>query len=268
MSISKFVSGNMTLAGLLAAAAISVAVPAWAATDTTVTWNFYSSPSSTLGTSQTYLGTENPVGSLSAPLSNDLTIKAYGTIIGSYNSGTQSYSSTDLYNKDWTTTSEQGLGLAHGPDNEIGGNGMVQLNISNLLKLLGYANDNAATLSIGSISSSSSDVAVFTASNNLGDLGSTVASPLSYLGGSSVQSQSVTLADLKQQNGHYYQYLNISAQSSSESVLLSTLTLTLPSNSGNPTPAAPAPVPATAGLVLAGALGMGMMMLKRRQRVL
>jgi hypothetical protein len=264
MSISKFVSGNMTLAGLLAAAAISVAVPAWAATDTTVTWNFYSSPSSTLGTSQTYLGTENPVGSLSAPLSNDLTIKAYGTIIGSYNSGTQSYSSTDLYNKDWTTTSEQGLGLAHGPDNEIGGNGMVQLNISNLLTLLGYANDNAATLSIGSISSSSSDVAVFTASNNLGDLGSQVASPLSYQGGA-LQSQSVTLADLKQQNGQYYQYLNISAQSSSESVLLSTLALTLPSNSGNP---APAPVPATAGLVLAGALGMGMMMLKRRQRVL
>ncbi len=265
MSISNFVSGKMAFAGLLAAAALSVAVPTWASTYTTVTWQFYSSPEGALGTSQTYLGAENPTGSLNPPLSNDLSITAYGTIIGSYNSGNQSYSSTDLYNKDWTgTPSEQGLGLLHGPENEIGGNGMVQLNISNLLTLLGYANNTSATLSIGSISSSSSDVAVFTASNNLGDLGNVVATPLSYQSGA-LQSQSVTLADLKQQDGQYYQYLNISAQTSGESVLLSTLALTLPSNSGNP---APAPVPATAGLVLAGALGMGMLLLKRRPRML
>jgi hypothetical protein len=326
VSISKFISGNRAFAGLLAAAAISVAAPAWASTDTTVTWNFFggSQANSDIGKSATFTGTESPPNSLSNPLSGDLSITAYGYQVATTTTTTANYqwsgnwwqgyrqtgqptvstsygsaTATDLYNKANGGT-ESGLGLAGFADNEISdtrptqlqssvsfqnnwtdatvtssieyNTGVIQIDLTSLEALLGFANNNDATLTIGSLQSP--DTAVISASTTLGVIGTQIATVASAASG---LDQSTTLS-LSQLTGD--QYLSITAAAAGtagqwcqpgtpgQTVLLSTLTLTLPSNSGNPTPAAPAPVPATAGLVLAGALGMGMMMLKRRQRLL
>ena len=313
--------GKSALAGLFAVAAIASAVPAFASTNTTVTWNFFggSDANSNIGTSATFTGTESPLGSLGAPLSTELGITAYGeqvattaTTLTSYQfnwqrnryqqtgtSSTSTYgsaSATDLYNKNSGGT-ENGLGLNGYFDDEIGdtkvssqsyqsvnwwsgtytnttvtkyGTGVVQLDISNLLNLLGYANNNNASITIGSLQSP--DTAIISASTSLGVIGTQIATVASVSGGAD-QSTTISLSELKN-----YTYLNVTAAAAGQAgqgcqpgtpgqtVLLSTLSLNLPSNSGNPTPAAPAPVPASAGLTLAGALGMGMMLLARRRR--
>ncbi len=309
--------GKSTLAGLFAVAALASAVPAFASTNTTVTWNF-NSPASwsnrnsngtgDIGTSATFTGTETPLDSLGAPLSTDLGITAYGYLVPTedshgtitYNYSYRSYhnhkhqektaesKAYNLYNKDITNTpSEQGLGLVSEngmADNEISdttpssdwrGNtyydtGVVQLDISNLLNLLGYANNNNASITIGSLQSP--DTAIISASTSLGVIGTQIATVASIRGGAD-QSTTISLSELKN-----YTYLNVTAAAAGQAgqgcqpgtpgqtVLLSTLSLNLPSDSGNPTPAAPAPVPASAGLTLAGALGMGMMLLARRRR--
>jgi hypothetical protein len=204
---------------------------------------------------------------------------------------------TDLYNK-YQGVTENGLGLSGYTDGEIGDKGtvvsstsysggqdnynyyhsneyktvtktitsytgMIQLDLANLLSLA----TSGATITIGSLSTTSKDVAVFTGSNALGDIGSSVGNPLKYTSSGANGSETLSLSALTDPGTNkYYQYLNISVQSPGQSVLLSSLSLTFPSNPGNPTPAAPAPVPASAGLTLAGALGMGMMLLARRRR--
>jgi|GEM_PF-6798109 len=205
---------------------------------------------------------------------------------------------TDLYAKNSGGT-ENGLGLNGFTDSEIsdttpetksstsysnwGWNatvtttttyetGMVQLNISNLLYLLGYANNQDATLTIGSLQSP--DTAIISGSTTLGDIGTQIGEVASASNGSD-QSTTFTLSELKD-----YTYLNVTAAAAGQAgyycqpgtpgqtVLLSTISLSLPSSSGNPTPAAPAPVPASAGLTLVGALGMGLMLLARRRRAM
>ncbi len=135
---------------------------------------------------------------------------------------------------------------------------MIQLDISNLLTLLGYANVKNATLTIGSLQSP--DTAVISGSNSLGDIGTQIGNSVVSTNGSD-RTETFTLQQLTG-----YSYLNVRVAAPGQTVLLSTVSLSLPSNSGNPTPAAPAPVPASAGLTLVGALGMGMMLLARRRR--
>ncbi len=199
-------------------------------------------------------------------------------------------SSADLYNKVKGST-ESGLGLAAYPDHEIGDfkntplgstsysggydnfgyyhsneyktvttskttyTGMIQLDLSTLLS---YATGSGASVTIGSLSASSHDVADFSGSNTLGVLGTSVGTPLTYNSNSTDQTEQLSLTDLSP-----YEYLNIGVAGSGQSVLLSTLTLTFNSNAGQPNAA---PVPASAGLTLAGALGMGMMLVARRRR--
>ena len=321
--------GNVTLAGIFAAATLAAAVPAFAST-TTVTWDF-NTPTSwanaknksgkgAIGTSATFTGVENPISSLQAPLSSDLDITAYGEKVVTTTTSSVSYhfsvknwawqqtgtrstgprygtaTATGLYAKNGGGT-ENGLGLNNFSDSEISDTppephsrgiyshnrseytvttttkyetGMVQLNISNLLTLLGYANNQDATLTIGSLQSP--DTAIISASTALGDIGTQIGEVASASNRSD-QSTTISLSELKN-----YTYLNITAAAAGQAgqwcqpgtpgqtVLLSTVSLNLPSNSGNPTPAAPAPVPASAGLTLVGALGMGMMLLARRRR--
>jgi len=322
MNASNKSFGKSTLAGLFAVAAIASAVPVFASTNTTVTWNFFggSGANSDIGTSATFTGTEAPLGSLGAPLSTELGITAYGeqvattsTTVTNYKwdwqqwgyeqtgtSSTTTYgsaSATDLFNKNSGGT-ENGLGLNGYTDSEISDTtptkpvssasysnnywnktvtttttydtGVIQLDISNLLNLLGYANNNNASITIGSLQSP--DTAIISASTSLGVIGTQIATVASVQGGAD-QSTTISLSELKN-----YTYLNVTAAAAGQAgqwcqpgtpgqtVLLSTLSLNLPSDSGNPTPAAPAPVPASAGLTLAGALGMGMMLLARRRR--
>ena len=317
--------GNVTLAGIFAAATLAAAVPAFASTNTTVTWNF-NSPTSwanagnktgidDVGTSATFTGVENPLSSLQAPLSSDLGITAYGEQVATTTTSSASYqfnvqnwawqetgtSSTgpaygkataaSLYAKNGGVT-ENGLGLNGYTDSEISDTiptaqssasysgykavvtttttyktGMVQLNISNLLTLLGYANNQDATLTIGSLQSP--DTAIISGSNSLGDIGTQIGEVASAPSQQD-QTTTFTLSQLKA-----YTYLNVTAAAagqagvncqpgtSGQTVLLSTVSLSLPSSSGNPSPA---PVPASAGLTLVGALGMGMMLLARRRR--
>lgn len=314
MNASNKSFGKSTLAGLFAVAALASAVPAFASTNTTVTWNF-NSPTGwsnannhtgfgDIGNTATFTGTESPLGSLGAPLSGDLGITAYGyqidaqtttTTTNYYDDGGHSKttsqttgpttSATDLYSKNGGG-SENGLGLNGYTDSEIGdhaktssttytkdkegkyktktvvttdttGTGVVQLDISNLLRLLGYAVNSDATVTIGSLQSP--DAAVISASTSLGEIGTQLTTVNSNTGGINT-----TTLSAKQLSG--YEYLNVSVASPGDTVLLSTISLQIPANSGNPTPAAPAPVPASAGLTLAGALGMGMMLLARRRR--
>ena len=320
--------GKSTLAGLFAAAAVTAAAPAFAST-TSVTWNF-NSPTSwansfnkdgagNLGNSATFTGTENPIGSLSAPLSGELGITAYGEQVATTTTSSASYqwswyggwqqtgtsstgpvygkaTATGLYAKTSGGT-ENGLGLNGYTDSEISDSiptakssvtysnsgwdatvatttsyetGMVQLNISNLLNLLGYANNNDATITIGSLQSP--DTAIISASTTLGVIGGQIATVASAADQQD-QSTTIGLSQLKNDT-----YLNITAAAAGQAgqwcqpgtpgqtVLLSTITLSLPSSSGNPTPAAPAPLPATAGLTLVGTLGMGLMLVARRRR--
>ena len=308
--------GKSTLAGLFAVAAMASAVPAFAST-TTVTWDFFggTGANSDIGTTATFTGTEDPLGSLLPPLSNELSITASGYVVKttvkydySNKKRTTSYADDtqyDLYNKN-LGGAENGLGLItanypsgthdngmvdgeisdttkayvdsdnnkqdkkgkggenNGRDTESGsytyGTGMIQLDLSNLLS---FATGSGAYLKIGSLSTSSKDVAVFSGTNSAGQFGTVVGNPLSYTT-SGVGSETLSLSDLTDPSTHqYYSYLNISVAKPGQSVLLSTLSLTFNTNSGGPSAA---PVPATAGLTLAGALGMGMLLLARRRR--
>ena len=139
--------------------------------------------------------------------------------------------------------------------------GMIQLDVSSLLSL---ATSSGAYVTIGSLQKSSGDVAVFSGSNSLGDLGTSVGNALPANNSGTDQSETFALAQLTDPTtNQYYKYLNVSVQGPGESVLLSSLTLSF-----NPTGNGPsaAPVPATAGLTLAGALGMGLMLVARRRR--
>ena len=147
MNASNKSFGKSTLAGLFAVAALASAVPAFASTNTTVTWNF-NSPTSwsngnsngtgDIGTSATFTGTEAPLGTLGAPLSGDLRITAHGyqidaqtttTTTNYYDDGdymtttsqptSPTTSATDLYSKNGGG-SENGLGLNGYTDSEIG----------------------------------------------------------------------------------------------------------------------------------------------------
>ena len=318
--------GNVTIAGIFTAAALAAAAPAFAGTDTTITWNFFggAQTNTDVGPSTTFTGVESPAGSLSAPLSSDLGITAYGEEVATTTTsstgcqlddgnhedhenhrdggndgnhrdhedqgketGTSSTGpsygtaqATDLYNKKAGGT-ENGLGLNGLSDHEISDTapvsktsksgsddnctktttyetGMIQLDISNLLTLLSYANNQDATLTIGSLQSP--DTAIISASTSLGVIGTRI-SEVRSVSNSSDQTTTFTLSQLEK-----YTYLNVTAAAPGQTVLLSTASLNLPSNSGNPTPAAP--VPASAGLTLVGALGMGMMLLARRRRTM
>lgn len=284
--------GNVTLAGIFAAATMAAAVPAFAST-TTVEWQFYggSGANSDIGSSATFTGTPSVTGlNLGITASGyevSTTVDANGNVNYKY-SKAGSAKPYDLYNKD-IGASEQGLGLitVNYPsgtkdngmaDGEISDTtptpkyynwrytgetydtGMIQLDLSSLL---GYAISNGASITIGSLSTSSKDVAVFSGTDSAGQFGTVVGTPLSYTT-SGVGSETLSLSDLTDPSTHqYYSYLNISVAKPGQSVLLSTLSLTFNTNNGGPSAA---PVPATAGLTLAGALGMGMMLLARRRR--
>ncbi len=220
---------------------------------TTTTTNYYddgghSKPTSqTTGptTSATDLYSKNGGGS-----ENGLGLNGYtDSEIGDYSSKTSSTTNTkDKEGKDKTETVVT---------TDTTGTGVVQLDISNLLRLLGYAVNSDATVTIGSLQGP--DAAVISASTSLGEIGTQLTTVNSNTGGINT-----TTLSAKQLSG--YEYLNVSVAKPGDTVLLSTISLQIPANSGNPTPAAPAPVPASAGLTLAGALGMGMMLLARRRR--
>ncbi len=316
--------GNVTLAGIFAAATLAAAVPAFASTNTQITWNF-NSPSSwanttnttgidDIGTWATFTGGENPPGSLQPPLSSDLGITAYGEVLTATTTSSVNYQNswsgwqnpvttstgpvygsgaTDLYAKNLGGT-ENGLGLNGYLDSEIGDattvspsvttysgqvntqwgsyyknktvttsttqdTGMIQLDISNLLTLLGYASNKDATVTIGSLQGS--DTAVFSGSGALGDFGTAITSLGSVTSGPQKGNDQTTTFTLNALES--YKYLNVTVAAPGQTVLLSTIVLSVPSGSGNPSPA---PVPASAGLTLVGALGMGMMLLARRRR--
>ena len=278
--------GNVTLAGIFAAATLAAAVPAFAST-TTVTWDFFfggANANQDIGPTATFKGTPSVTGlNLGIEASGytvSTTVDQNGNVQYNYSkAGTAT--PYDLYNKD-TVASERGLGLITyrypsgtdnngmvdgeisdtGPHDGTYDTGMIQLDLSGLLA---YATSSGAHITIGSLSSGSNDVAVFSGTNSAGQFGTVVGDPLSYTSTSSgVGSETLSLSDLTNPNTHqYYSYLNISVQRPGQSVLLSTLSLTFNTNNGGPSAA---PVPATAGLTLAGALGMGMMLLARRRR--
>ena len=279
--------GNVTLAGIFAAATLAAAVPAFAST-TTVTWDFFGGANANkdIGSSATFTGTPSVTGLNLGITASGYTVSTTVDQNGNVQYGTAK--SYDLYNK-YAGASEQGLGLITDgyPSSDTNKNGMADGEISDttpqtskskgterydtgmiqldLSGLLAYATSSGAYITIGSLSSSSNDVAVFSGTNSAGQFGTVVGDPLSYTSTSSgVGSETLSLSDLTNPNTHhYYSYLNISVQRPGQSVLLSTLSLTFNTNNGGPSAA---PVPATAGLALAGALGMGMMLLARRRR--
>lgn len=104
-------------------ASLSVVLMASAvkAGDITLTWNF-NSPTGALGTSQTYYS--NP---------DNVAITAYGFTCS--NADLSNCTTKDLYGKN-DGVNENGLGLANGGDNEIQTNQFVQLDLTNLFKLL------------------------------------------------------------------------------------------------------------------------------------
>ena len=133
---------KLTTAAIIGAAML-LATTTWANTNP-ITWNF-DSPTGVLGTSQTYTA-------------GGITLTAYG--FSNVNSP------TDLYGKS-LGASEQGLGIAGLPNNEIGGSAFVQVNLSPL-----FPQFTSGMLSIGSVQPGENyDIWV---SNTLGVLGTEI----------------------------------------------------------------------------------------------
>ncbi len=277
--------GKSTLAGLFAAAAIASAVPAFAST--TITWNF-NNPTGALGqtvtsnyrgykfvpdTSHSYTGTVT--GSpLPSNVTGTPTITAYGYTMSAWdNTGT----ATGLYGKNGGTT-EQGLGLAKGVDQEIsiyssGTQYFIQLDLTPFLTQ-SFFQSQSATLTIGSLQTP--DTAELWLSNAAGVIGTHNLGTVDSTKGSNVTSSAIPLSDFSASDP----YLTITAQVqkvskdgrqqwcgsqyTTESVLLNSMTINIPGGNGGG--ASPAPIPATAGLTVVGAVGMGMMLLARRRR--
>ena len=173
---------KLTTAAIVGAAML-LATTTWANTDP-ITWNF-DSPTGMLGTSQTYTA-------------GGITLTAYGF--------SNMNSPTDLYGKN-LGTGEQGLGIAGLPQNEIGGSGFVQVNLSPL-----FPQFSSGMLSIGSVQPGENyDIWV---SNTLGVLGTEI-----IVNGTGNDTQiPINFVDGSP-------YLGISAGSSGN-VLLSTLSVT------------------------------------------
>ena len=261
--------GNVTLAGIFAAATLAAAVPAFAST--TITWNF-NNPTGALGTSENYTGTVTG-SALPSNVTGSPTITANGYTMDAHG---KNLASSDLYGKDGGTT-EQGLGMNSGVDNEIsidssGTQYYIQLDLTPFLTQ-SFFQSQSASLTIGSLQSP--DMAELWVSGKAGDLGTNITNVKSA---SNQQNQSVTVAlsdftaadpyltvstqvkQTKDKNGNWYW---CGSQYTPESVLLDNMTINIPGGTGG---GSPAPVPATAGLTLAGALGMGLMVLVRRRR--
>ncbi len=190
-------------------------------------------------------------------------------------STSQNNNETALYYKSGSTA-ETGLGLANGPDNEIGHGEFIQLNLANVLAALPNGN-NPVTITIGSVQQSSGDAYAIYSSNTTGTLGTDkVASGNWNNATNSIATASFTLdkpgasqyLDITETgftqgndgtwdyNNNCWDWQDQNCSTISGSVLLSTVSI----NTGSP-------LPEPASLAMMGAMGLGILLLPRKKKL-
>lgn len=180
---------------------------------------------------------------------------------------------TALYYKSGSAA-ETGLGLAIGPDHEIGHGEFIQLNLANVLANLPVGN-NPVTITIGSVQHSSGDAYAIYSSNTAGKLGSDkVASgnwnnatgSIATATFSLTQPGANTYLDITETgfiqgsdgnwdgNNNCWDWQDQNCSTTSGSVLLSTVNISTGS-----------PLPEPASLAMMGAMGLGILLLPRKK---
>ncbi len=217
--------------------AAMLAIAAGQASANTISFNFATTPGS-LGTSRTFSATFNPGGP-----TVDLTATGYKS---------QKHE-TKLYYKQKSTV-ETGLGLEDGPDQEIGKNGFIQLDLTSLLP---YLTGSTLTITIGSVQKSSKDAFAIHTSDQAGSWkdNSVVASGnWNTLPANGLATVNVKLG------GTPARYLDITETGSSNDCSGSVLLHSFDISTG----ATPTPEPATIAMLAVGALALALPRRKRK----
>ncbi len=251
---------SLKVASIVGGAAL-LAAAVGQASATTISFDF-AGQTGNLGNTHTFSSTTTPTIQLTAT--------------GFNKQSTQYHTNeTALYYKSGSAA-ETGLGLANGPDNEIGYGEFIQLNLANVLAALPNGN-NPVTITIGSVQQSSGDAYAIYSSNTAGTLGTDkVAS-----GNWNNATGSIATATFSLDKPGASQYLDITetgftqgndgnwdnqnncwdwqdqnCSTISGSVLLSTVSI----NTGSP-------LPEPASLAMMGAMGLGILLLPRKKNL-
>ena len=255
-------STSLKVASIVGAAAL-LAAAVGQASASTISFDFATTPGQLLD-SQVFSSTTTP------------TIKVTAT---GFNKQSTQYNTheTDLYYKSTTNSAaETGLGLANGPDHEIGHGQFIQLDLTNVLANL-PAGNNPVTITIGSVQKSSGDAYAIYSSNTAGTLGSDkVASGNWTSATGSIDTATFSLImpganpylditetgfiqgsdDNWDSTSNCWDWQDQNCSTISGSVLLGTVSITTAS-----------PTPEPASLAMMGAMGLGILLLPRKKNL-